>query len=289
MTDLKDELFKTREPTAGSFQFNEDVAAVFNNMLTRSVPFYEEVLQLTVDVVTAELHKRLLLPAEQAQPLAVYDLGSSTGNFLCALAKVYMESCPRDLGNLAVGANGSSSNSNSRQRAVQLVGVDQAEAMTKRARAAAKPLTALAAQCSLNISFETAAVVDFMNAAPVELAVAAVVLQYTLQFIPVAGRAALLQQIYDALAPGGVILLSEKILAATEDEALLFHQQYESFKRRRGYAELEIARKRKALENVLIPLRLAALYKLLTATGFSAPVILFKWYNFTTLLARKAA
>ena len=45
MTFMKDEVFT--KPITKQFEFDADVAAVFDDMLQRSVPFYQEVMQLT--------------------------------------------------------------------------------------------------------------------------------------------------------------------------------------------------------------------------------------------------
>ena len=58
-------------------------------------------------------------------------------------------------------------------------------------------------------------------------------------------------------------------------------------KRSHGYSDLEIAQKREALENVLIPYKLLENRELLLATGFRHVDVFFKWYNFTGLVAVK--
>jgi len=49
----------------------------------------------------------------------------------------------------------------------------------------------------------------------------------------------------------------------------------------------EIAQKREALENVLIPYKLLENRELLLRTGFKYVDVFFKWYNFTGLVAVK--
>jgi tRNA (cmo5U34)-methyltransferase len=56
-------------------------------------------------------------------------------------------------------------------------------------------------------------------------------------------------------------------------------------KRRNGYSEMEIAQKREALENVLIPYRLEENKQLLYKTGFKHVEVFFKWYNFCGIIA----
>ena len=81
-----------------------------------------------------------------------------------------------------------------------------------------------------------------------------VVLNWTLQFLPVADRGTLLDRIHGALVPGGALVLSEKIVEADRDRQALLERLHLDFKRAQGYSELEIAAKRSALEDVLATL-----------------------------------
>src|SRR6202008_3189318 len=81
---------------------------------------------------------------------------------------------------------------------------------------------------------------------------ALVTLNFTLQFVPLAERAALLARIRAALRPGGCLVLSEKLRFEDAHEAQLLAALHHEFKAQAGYSELEIAQKRSAIENVLI-------------------------------------
>jgi len=79
-----------------------------------------------------------------------------------------------------------------------------------------------------------------------------VTLSYVLQFLPPHDRPGLLERIRTALAPDGLLILSEKIRfhdPATQRDMEAAHLDY---KRANGYSELEISQKRTALENVMI-------------------------------------
>ena len=69
----KDEVF-TKEVNK-KFEFDEAVASVFDDMLSRSVPFYDEVRKLVISLILAE----------QKKGMNVLDLGSSTAKFLLDL------------------------------------------------------------------------------------------------------------------------------------------------------------------------------------------------------------
>ncbi len=116
-----------------------------------------------------------------------------------------------------------------------------------------------------------------------------IILNFTLQFIPLAQRSLLLEKIYQGLLPGGVLILSEKIQFNSATKEHWNSEMYYNFKKAQGYSELEISQKRTALERVLIPETLHNHYQRLQQVGFSKKQI-HTWLqclNFTSLLAIK--
>jgi tRNA (cmo5U34)-methyltransferase len=114
-----------------------------------------------------------------------------------------------------------------------------------------------------------------------------VILTLTLQFVRPLHREWIVRAIADGLNPQGCLILVEKL---TEHDTLfnrLFIKYYYDMKRRHGYSELEIAQKREALENVLIPYHLEENEALLRRSGFSRVQIWFRWYNFGGVIAVK--
>lgn len=67
MTSKKDDYFKTNSPKY--FTFNADIAEVFDDMLERSVPFYQSMQKQILDI-TAQF---------SVPKTTIYDLGCSTG------------------------------------------------------------------------------------------------------------------------------------------------------------------------------------------------------------------
>jgi tRNA (cmo5U34)-methyltransferase len=158
-----------------------------------------------------------------------------------------------------------------------LIAVDNAEAMVTRCRAAiAKDTHPAPVQVLCD---------DILNI-PIENA-SLVVLNFTLQFIPPELRKALLSRIYEGLNPGGVLVLSEKCLLAKPQEQETLTRLYHDFKRKQGYSDLEIAQKRSALENVLIPDTREAHHIRLTDAGFEQVTHWFQCFTFMSLLAKK--
>lgn len=110
-------------------------------------------------------------------------------------------------------------------------------------------------------------------------------LNFTLQFIPVTERLPLLQRLRQALEPGGVLILSEKIAFADAREQQLMESLHHDFKRAHGYSDLEISRKRSALEQVLVPETLQDHRQRLEEAGFEQVTLWHQSLNFVSMLA----
>jgi tRNA (cmo5U34)-methyltransferase len=85
----------------------------------------------------------------------------------------------------------------------------------------------------------------------------------------------------------GALILVEKVLGQNSTFNRLFIEHYYAMKRRNGYSDLEIAQKREALENVLVPYHHQENVELLRRCGFSQIDTFFKWYNFCGMIAIK--
>ncbi|GHA95447.1 carboxy-S-adenosyl-L-methionine synthase CmoA [Modicisalibacter luteus] len=163
--------------------------------------------------------------------------------------------------------------------AFSLTGVDLSPAMVSQARAL------LAEECPehrIDIVEGDIRQVEYRPASMI-------VLNFTLQFLSPSDRDGVIAQLYEALEPGGVLVLSEKIVAADEQENAWLVERYHDFKRANGYSDLEISQKRTALENVLIPDTLEAHHARLTDAGFSRVTTWFQYLNFASMIAFKDA
>lgn len=112
-----------------------------------------------------------------------------------------------------------------------------------------------------------------------------IILNYTLQFVPVDKRLPLLQCLRQALEPGDILILSEKITLAAPAMNTLMMDMHHDFKRAQGYSDLEIAQKRQALENVLMPESLDTHITRLSRAGFAHAECWFQCFNFASLVA----
>jgi tRNA (cmo5U34)-methyltransferase len=159
----------------------------------------------------------------------------------------------------------------------QLIGVDNSQAMLRRCRTVIDtdshelPVSLICANLQ-DVAIENASVV---------------VLNFTLQFIPLDDREDVVQRIYRGLKPGGIVVLSEKVTFEDPYLDALNIELHHQFKRANGYSELEIAQKRSALDNVLLPETLARHRQRLTAAGFGSCDVWFQCFNFASLVALK--
>jgi len=71
----RDNIFE--KPIEKQFEFDDQVAAVFDDMIERSVPFYRQNVELIVDLLLRRIKKGM----------HIVDLGSSTGSMLIELAR----------------------------------------------------------------------------------------------------------------------------------------------------------------------------------------------------------
>lgn len=114
-----------------------------------------------------------------------------------------------------------------------------------------------------------------------------VILNLTLQFIPPEQRDSLLKVIHDGMLPGGVLVLSEKLLDDDEHTRTKMTELYQAFKKNQGYSDLEISQKRTALERVLIPDKRSEHLSRLQRCGFDEVIETFHCFNFVSFLAVK--
>jgi tRNA (cmo5U34)-methyltransferase len=114
-----------------------------------------------------------------------------------------------------------------------------------------------------------------------------VVLNFTLQFIPPADRKSLLRSVAAGIRPGGILILSEKLCFNDPLEQQRQTDWHHDFKRAQGYSELEIALKRDALDDVLIPETEESHQKNLFDAGFQEVYRWFQGFSFASFVAVK--
>ena len=243
----RDKLFAEPLAQIGDFAFDAEVVRVFPDMIKRSVPGYPTIVETTG-----------LIAGQYARPdTLIYDLGCS------------------------LGAATQSMRRHVRTSGCRIIAVDNSAPMVER--------------CGEYLRAQDAMVEELT---PVEVLegditrfplqpCSVVVLNFTLQFITPGQRLDLLAAIQQALVPGGLLILSEKLAFADPRTQHSLETMHYAFKRANGYSELEIAQKRSAIEKVMLPDTLETHLDRLCQAGFSHSHSWFQSLNFCSMMAHK--
>ncbi len=238
----RDNIYQTEQKVA-PFRFDEKVAAVFPDMIQRSVPGYGTIVEGIQQIARAVV-------TDKSQ---CFDLGCSLGAASLAMSH-------------GITAND-----------CQIIAVDNSQAMVERCRLFVD---------SYHHNTPIDVICGDLQDQSIEQA-SMVVLNFTLQFIALERRDAIIKSIYDGLNPGGVLVLSEKIQFPNPQLNQLMIDLHHQFKRNNGYSELEISQKRNALENVLVPETIEAHKTRLAKAGFQQLDVWYQQFNFCSLIAVK--
>lgn len=222
----------------------------FDEAVARVLP---DMLRRSIPGYSSLLHLIGVLAGQVVTPKSrVYDLGCSLGAVTLAVRHGIG---PRD---------------------AEIVAVDNSQAMVAKCR---EIVSADSGLCPVEVVH--ADIVDF------EITRASlVVLNFTLQFAPPEERAQILKRISAALLPGGILVLSEKTTSGEPTLDGFWTKIHDAFRSSNGYSELEMARKREALERVLVPQTPASYEALLREVGLT-PVEWFRCLNFVSWVGRK--
>jgi tRNA (cmo5U34)-methyltransferase len=240
----RDTVYRTEDP-GEPFRFNDEVAAVFPDMLRRSIPGYATSLE-----AIGSLAARHVRPGSNC-----YDLGCSLGAASLAMRQ-------------AIRASG-----------CRIIAIDNAPAMIERCRSIVRK------ECRRDPEGTPIDVVDG-DILDAEISNASlVVLNYTLQFLPVADRDRMLARVFEGLNEGGLLVLSEKVVDPDPAMEALLVELHHEHKRRNDYSAMEIARKRAALENVLVPETVDQHRDRLLRAGFGSAAVWLRYFNFVSIIA----
>ena len=239
----KDKVFKEKKDLVDDFNFSKEIVEVFDDMLNRSVPFYQETQRMIREIASDFA----------VEGTNIYDLGCSTATTFLAIDKFIPAK-------------------------INFIGIDYSPDMLEKAQQKLKA-NKVSRKCQF-ICMDLNASLPIVNAS-------VVVMNLTLQFIRPLYRERVIKSIADGINKGGCFILIEKVLSRDSTLNRLFIKYYYNFKKKQGYSEMEIAQKREALENVLIPYRPEENRSLLLESGFRECDTFFKWYNFSGMLAIK--
>jgi len=176
-----DKIYATARDKIEKFRFDENVAAVFPDMLKRSIPGYP-LIQEMIGVLSHRYAQ---------DNTHIYDLGCSlAASSISMLKNIQKENCT-------------------------VIAIDNSEAMIKGAQ---ENLSSYSQQQAHKTNWQVICDdiqnIDFKNASIINL-------NFTLQFIDPSLRLKLIKKIYQGLNPNGILILSEKVAFPEMEDELL--------------------------------------------------------------------
>ena len=221
---------------------------------TSVVAVFQDMIRRSVPGYGMVLSLVAVLGEAYLQPnTRAYDLGSSLGASSLALSTVAAE------------------------RNCSIIAIDNAKAMVAQCK---KNLSDIQPRCSIELVEQDIKDTEVTGASMV-------MMNFTLQFISVDCRFSVLSRIYEGLLPGGILMLSEKVLGETKESDSCLCDLHHGFKRANGYSQLEISKKRSALEGVMITETVSAHTDRLLKIGFTRVEVIFQALNFVSMVAFK--
>lgn len=232
------------------FEFDEEVAKVFDDMAARSIPMYEAAHRAHIQYLLQSLPRLRTLAC--GRPLRFLDVGASTGKFFSSLYEALGGPSAERLPN------------------IHLYAVDPCDHMLDRVK--------------VNVPHTTTYCMGAEEIFTLPCKFDVVNVSYVLQFIPPQKHYSVLKDIYNQMQPGGILFFSQKE-SIQPDHAHHFEEQYINFRRNNGYTDAEIEAKTKALRGSMWPQRYEQTAATLTRVGFTNIQETTRWLNFSSLVA----
>lgn len=230
------------------WEFDENVANCFENMLERSIPDYHVMRYLITEIIIK------CIPNKQF--IHILDLGCSDGLMIKAMKE--------KLDTL-------------KSRGFFYTGCDCSQPMIEKAINRFKN--------NKNVNIINCDLRD--NMPKNKLGWDIITSCLTIQFTPIEYRQRILHDIYMSLNNHGVFIMVEKVLGDTNEINDLMVNTYYDMKRDNGYSNEQIENKRKSLEGVLVPVTNDMNIQFLKSAGFSQVDVFWRWMNFVGYIAIK--
>lgn len=235
-----------------------------DSIFAKPMPFIK---QFSFDSKVADVFPDMIKRSVPGYQQILHSISLFAHQFAQANSNIYDLGCSHGAAILAVSENLPFDN-------CKIIGVDNSKAMLDHCKKNLANLQNLELVCDdiENVKIENASIV---------------ILNFTMQFLPVKKRLLLLKNIYQGLNKGGILIISEKIKFNNLEFNNLMQLIHQSFKLANGYSSLEVSQKRTALENVLIADSLPTLKKRLNQAGFVNNSLWFQYLNFCSIIAIK--
>lgn len=229
-----------------------------------------QIADFTFDERVADVFPDMINRSVPGYASMIHGIGRLTYRFAQPGTTLYDLGCSLGAATLAMKQNNTAEN-------CVIIGLDSSKAMVERCQ---NHVNAFRGDTRVEIRLA-----DIVSAQYEQASV--IVLNFTLQFIPPEQREGLLKRLYDALLPGGILILSEKVREPDEFNHDLLIDLHHEFKRDNGYSELEISQKRAAIENVMRLNSLDEHIERLHDIGFQHVQNWYRYFNFTSTFAVK--
>jgi len=237
----------------GKWKFDEEVASVFENMLERSIPQYDIMRDIVLQIGSKQLLSNGFV--SKHFPKKILDLGCSNGITLEHFIKKFDDN-------------------------LTYTGIDNSTPMCEQAIARVNKYNA-----GVSVDIYNGDICKYMNSGlkPFDLILSIL----TIQFISIEHRQLLIQNIYDKLVDNGCFIFVEKVLGNNSCLNSLFVDVYTDMKRDSGYTDEQIERKKLSLEGVLVPMTSNWNKDMLKQAGFKKIDTFWRCVNFEGIICVK--
>jgi len=229
------------------WEFDENVADCFEDMLSRSIPQYDIMRELVFKIGCKILEKN------STHRYSMLEIGCSDGLALQPFINKY-------------GAT------------ARFRGIDISEPMLEKAKTRYKNLI----ECNI-CKFDN---IDLRYDFPNDI-YDLIMSILTIQFTPIEYRQNIIQKVYDKLNNGGAFIFVEKVLGNCSEINDIMVNEYYNLKKSNGYSQDQIDRKKISLEGVLVPMTSNWNIDLLKQAGFKKVDVFWRWMNFEGYIAIK--
>lgn len=231
------------------FEFDSEVASIFENMALRSIPAYAETHRVHASITRMFLDEKFF---DSPNSPYVADIGASTGVFFKTLCAEYGVSVEEGLNK------------------INCIAFDNSAPMLDRLNESMPWVPCILGDVNdiyaHNLKF------DVVN------------VSYLIQFLPKGTRFNFLKSIAKIMNPGGLLFISQKESIANENFDKYFTTAYIKFRMDNGYEVEEIAAKTEALKNSMWVDSFSFMNDMLLGSGFAYVQPTTRWLNFSSLV-----
>lgn len=248
------------------FEFDDEVAPIFENMAVRSIPLYAEVHRQTAAFIEHHMNNQSGRRAKEPRPYTIVDYGASTGmtvKALCNRLQIPIKERPKGL---------------------RYVAIDVSQPML--------------AELERTIPWAETHLLDMTQIEKVkeafdEFAIIAdfAVMHYFLQFIRPTYKQPVIEAAIKNLKMFGMLAMSQKESPKVGTSTVVTqvaNDEYIRFRKDNGYSDKEITVKTHALKKSMYPVSRQSIINMLYNVGLTEPTEIARWFQFSSFICTKA-